>query len=133
MQSILVKIKNRQGKRERLYEDFTEGILTPEEYQYMKQQFDNEYQELNAQYNSLQIKQQRLRKALSDKNEWYLHMQMIQQSKEVDESVLKAMVDKIIIHQPALKERRIEVKLKYQDALAVLLSAYEELMGGEAK
>lgn len=34
MQSILAKIKNRQGKRERLYEDFTEGILTPEEYQY---------------------------------------------------------------------------------------------------
>ncbi len=133
MQSILVKIKNRQGKRERLYEDFTEGILTPEEYQYMKQQFDNEYQELNAQYNSLQMKQQKLKKALSDKNEWYLHMQMIQQSKEVEESVLKAMVDKIIIHQPALKERRIEVKLKYQDALAVLLSAYEELMGGKAK
>lgn len=107
--------------------------MTPEEYQYMKQQFDNEYQELNAQYNSLQMKQQKLKKALSDKNEWYLHMQMIQQSKEVDESVLKAMVDKIIIHQPALKDRRIEVKLNYQDALAVLLSAYEELMGGEAK
>ena len=133
IQSILVKIKNRQGKRERLYEDFTEGILTPEEYQYMKQQFDKEYQELNTQYNSLQMKQQKLKKALSDKNAWYLHMQMIQHSKDVDESVLKAMVDKIIVYQPVLKERRIEVKLKYQDALAVLLSAYGELIGGKTK
>lgn len=133
IQSILVKIKNRQGKRERLYEDFTDGILTPEEYQYMKQQFDDEYQSLNAKYNSLQMKQQKLKKALSYKNEWYVHMQMIQQSNEIDESVLEAMVDKITIHQLDLKERRIEVKLKYQDAFGVLLSAYEELMGGETK
>lgn len=133
MQSIIVKIKNRQGKRERLYEDFTDGILTPEEYQYMKQQFDDEYQSLNAQYHSLQMKQQKLKKALSDKNEWYVHMQMIRQADEVDEKILEAMVDTVIVHQPELKERRIEVKLKYQDAFAVLLSAYEELMGGETK
>lgn len=133
MQSILVKIKNRQGKRERLYEDFTDGILTPEEYQYMKQQFDEEYQALNAQYHSLQMKQQKLKKALSDKNEWYVHMQMIEKSSEVDEKIIEAMVDTVIVHQPKLKERRIEVRLKYQDAFAVLLSAYEELMGGETK
>lgn len=60
-------------------------------------------------------------------------MQMIQQSNEIDEGVLEAMVDKITIHQLDLKERRIEVKLKYQDAFGVLLSAYEELMGGETK
>lgn len=73
IQSVLVKIGGRQSKQERLYEDFTDGILSPEEYMQMKEQYDQEYQSLNAQLNQLQHEQAKLNKALS--NHWMVHMQ----------------------------------------------------------
>ncbi|WP_373163773.1 hypothetical protein [Agathobaculum sp. Marseille-P7918] len=66
IQSVLVKIGGRQSKRERLYEDFTDGIPSPEEYRQMKEEYDQEYQSLNAQLNQLQHEQAKLNKALSN-------------------------------------------------------------------
>lgn len=130
--SVLLKMKNKQMKREKLYEDFTDGILTPEEYQYMKKKFDEEYQQLTSQYNALLVMERKLKKSLSDKNQWMLHMQSVKDAGELTEEVLKAMVDMIYVYQ-INDERRVEVKLKYQEDFAALKIAYEELFGGEEK
>lgn len=128
--SVLLKMKSRQAKREKLYEDFTDGILTPEEYQYMKKKFDDAYQQLNAQYNALLVMERKLEKSLSDKNQWMLHMQSVKDASELTEEVLKALIARIYVYQVD-KERRVEVQLKYQEDFAALKIAYEELFGGE--
>ena len=131
-QSLQLKMKSRQNKRERLYEDFTDGILSPEEYQFMKKKFDDEYQELSAQYNALLVLERKLKRTLSDENRWMLHMQSVQAAGELTHEVLEAMVDKILIYQVG-KERRVEVRLKYQEDFMALKIAYEEVYGGEVQ
>lgn len=130
LKSLEVKIRSKQGKRERLYEDFTDGILSAEDYQLMKQKFDDEYQMLTARYNTLQVMQHKLKKSLSSENDWLLHMQKFQNEQEINEDILNALIDKIIIHQED-KKRRVEVILKYREDFQLLKSAYEELKGGE--
>ncbi|KGJ51427.1 hypothetical protein CIAN88_20915 [[Clostridium] innocuum] len=130
MKSLEVKIRSKQGKRERLYEDFTDGILSAEDYQIMKQKFDEEYQTLTTRYNALQVMQHKLKKSLSSENNWLLHMQKFQNKQEINEEILNALVDKIVVFQDG-KKRKVEVVLKYREDFQLLKSAYEEMMGGE--
>lgn len=103
MKSLEVKIRSKQGKRERLYEDFTDGILSAEDYQIMKQKFDEEYQIMTTRYNALQVMQHKLKKSLSNENNWLLHMQMFQNKQEINQEILNALVDKIVIYQDGKK------------------------------
>ena len=57
-------------------------------------------------------------------------MQMFQNKQEINEEILNALVDKIVIHQNG-KERKVEVVLKYHEDFQLLKSAYEEMIGGE--
>lgn len=129
IQSVLIKIGGRQSKRERLYEDFTDGILSPEEYMQMKERFDQEYQSLNAQLNQLQHEQAKLNKALSGNNHWMIHMQRLKGQTTPDPELMKVLIDKIFVYEQE-KTKRIEVRLNYQEEFHILQAAYEEVMGG---
>ena len=129
IQSVLVKIGGRQSKQERLYEDFTDGILSPEEYMQMKERYDQEYQSLNAQLNQLQHEQAKLNKALSENNHWMIHMQRLNGQTIPDPELMKVLIDKIFVYEQE-KTKRIEVRLNYQEEFHILQAAYEEVMGG---
>ena len=129
IQSVLVKIGGRQSKQERLYEDFTDGILSPEEYMQMKERYDQEYQSLNAQLNQLQHEQAKLNKALSGNNHWMIHMQRLKDQTTPDPELMKVLIDKIFVYEQE-KTKRIEVRLNYQEEFHILQAAYEEVMGG---
>ena len=129
IQSVLVKIGGRQSKRERLYEDFTDGILSPEEYMQMKERYDQEYQSLNAQLNQLQHEQVKLNKALSGNNHWMIHMQRLNGQTIPDPELMKVLIDKIFVYEQE-KTKRIEVRLNYQEEFHILQATYEEVMGG---
>lgn len=132
IQSVPVKIAGRQSKREQLYEDFTDGMLSPEEYMQMKERYDQEYQSLNAQLNQLQKEQAKLNKTLSGNNHWMIHIQRLRGQTSPDPELMKVFIDKIFVYEKE-KTKRIEVRLNYQDEFHVLQAAYEEVMGGECQ
>lgn len=132
IQSLGIQMNNRRAKRERLYEDFNEGILTPEEYMMMKKKFDDEYQTLNVQYNLLQTKLTKLKKSLSDKNPWIVQMRKLTDAKELHTDLLEALVDRILVYHDADNTRRVEIQYKYVADFELIKAAYEELMGGKA-
>lgn len=129
LRSVLTKINAIQGKRERLYEDYTEHILTPEDYVTLKKKYDDEYQALSAQVNALQVVQAKWTRAISGENRWFVHMQSIKNATELDRDVLNAVVKKIWIYETD-GQKRIEVEFNYHEDLSMLQAVYEE-MGGE--
>ena len=131
MRSLSLQMNDRREKREHLYEDFTDGILTPEEYTYMKQRFDAEYQELSVRFNDIQTRMIRLRRSLSARNPLVVHMRRVTDAKEFDPSLLAELVEKILVYQDEDGTRRIEIHYKYRADFEILQSAYEELMGGD--
>ena len=130
IQSLTLQLNSRRQKRERLYEDFTDDILTPEDYMYMKKRFDDEYQELNIRLNEVQARQARLKKSLSGKNEWMVHMREFTNSTQFSKEMLDMLVEKILIYQDADKSLRIEIVYKYAADRENLEEACRELMGG---
>ncbi len=130
IQSVLVKIRQYMSKRERLYEDFSDGILSPEDYTTFKKRYEDEYQALNRQLGHLQTLQNQLNRTLSERNEWLIHMQSVQNVTEFNPDLLEALVDKVLVYQDG-KQRRVEVVFKYKQDFSALQSAYEELGGTE--
>lgn len=129
VQSLSVQMKSRQVKRERLYEDYSDGILTAEEYTMMKQHFDEEYQQLNRQLNALLVQQAKLNKTLSSENKWLESMRSVIDGGELTRELVVAMVEKVLVYEDADHIKRIEVVLKYQEDFETLRSAWEELKG----
>ena len=129
VQSLSVQMKSRQVKRERLYEDYSDGILTAEEYTMMKQRFDEEYQQLNRQLNALLVQQAKLNKTLSSENKWLESMRSVINGGELTRELVVAMVEKVLVYEDADHQKRIEVVLKYQEEFETLRSAWEELKG----
>lgn len=126
MKSIVLKAGKCMEKRERLYEDFTCGILSAEDYISLKQSYDEEYQRLNRNLNHLQTLQSRLDCALSDQNGWLVHMQLVQDAEGLTSELAEALIDKIYVYQTG-RERRVEIVFKYRDEFSALQAAYEEL------
>ena len=127
-QSTAAKIKMQQHRRERLYEDFADGILSAEEYQLVKKKYEDEYQRLTAQYNELLKQEYQLNRRLSDRNLWILNMQAAAGSDELTREVVEAVIDRILIYQKG-KEKRVEVCFKYREDFQVLQAAYNEVFG----
>ena len=119
-----------RAKRERLYEDHADGILNAEEYQYMKQNYDKAYHTLNARFEMLSKAEQKRKKALSEKNQWMVHMKSVRDAGELTREVMEAMVEKILMFQEG-KEIRAEVILNYKEDYEALRAAQAELFGEE--
>ena len=129
VQRLSVQMKSRQAKRERLYEDFSDGILTAEEYTFMKQRFDEEYQALNREMNAVLVRQAKLNKALSSNNRWLEHMHLLGDSKVLTKELVEALIEKILVYEDDEHQKRVEVVLKYHEDFETLRSAWEELKG----
>ena len=129
IQSLSVQLKGKQAKRERLYEDFRDGILTPEEYTMMKQRFDEEYQALNRELNSVLTQQARLKRTLSSENRWMKAFSIARGSDSLTRELLEALVEKVLVYEDEDHSKRVEVVMKYSEDFEVLCAALEEING----
>ena len=130
IQSLSLQISSRRAKRERLYEDFTDGILSPEEYMAVKKKYDDEYQELSAKANEVQARMIRLKKSFSSGNPWLKSMGMLEGKTEVTMELVTALIDRLTIYQDGDGGLRLEIEYKCREDVALLESAREELEGG---
>lgn len=129
IQSLSLQVQNRRDKRERLYEDFTDGILSPEEYMMMKKRYDTEYQQISAELSDYQGRLARLKKSLSGQNKWLVHIRQFSETREFCKDMVDALVEKILVYQDADGTRRVEIRFRYAADRALLTEAWEEIGG----
>lgn len=132
IQSLSLQLSNRRDKRERLYEDFTDGILSPEEYMMMKKKYDNEYQQISAELGEAQGQLARLKKSLSGQNKWLLHIRRFASAKDFSKDMVDELVDKVLVYQDEDGGKRVEIRFKYAADRELLTEAVKEI-GGEAR
>lgn len=126
---ITARLEKRKRNKEMLYEDYTSGILTAEDYIYHKQRFDDDYSELSLRLNDLQCEKQKLSRSLSANNRWLKNIQALIKSKKLDREIADAFTERIIIHND--NGIRVEVVLKYKDEFEMLMKTINEMEGKE--
>jgi hypothetical protein len=132
MQSLTIQLHSRRDKRERLYEDFTDGIITAEEYMVMKKRYDDEYQLISGELAEIQGRLARLKKSLSGQNKWLVHIRQFSDAQEFSPEMVEALVEKILVYQDEDGKKRLEIRFKYGADRELLTNACKEI-GGEAK
>lgn len=132
IQSLSIQLNNRRNKRERLYEDFTDGILSPEEYMMMKKKYDEEYQQISSELSALDTRLARLKKSLSGENKWLVHIRQFSDAEEFSKEMLEALVEKILVYQDENGDKRVEIRFRYSADRELLTEACKEI-GGKAQ
>ncbi len=131
MQSIADHLNSFQQKREQLYADYVDGILSAGDYMELKSRFDAKYQELSTTLNQLSVELARLNRTLSSENKWLQNVQNIRKARKLTPQVAEAMIDHINIFKTGYNQRRIEIIFRFQEDREALEAAKIELERSE--
>ena len=124
---IVARLQKRQRNKEMLYEDYTDGVLSAEDYIYHKQKYDDECKELSSRLNTLEVDRRKLNTALSQNNRWLKNIKGLLKTRKITREIADAFVDNITVYDT--DGIRVDVKLKYADELETLIEAIKEMEG----
>ena len=124
---IVARLQKRQRNKEMLYEDYTDGVLSAEDYVYHKQKYDDECKELSSRLNTLEVDRRKLNTALSQNNRWLKNIKGLLKTRKITREIADAFVDNITVYDT--DGIRVDVKLKYADEFETLIEAIKEMEG----
>lgn len=121
-----------QKKREQLYADYADGMLSAGDYMDLKARLDGQYQEQSSELNQRTVELARINRQLSDENKWLKNIQNIRKARKLTPELAEAMLDHISVFKgEGYGEHRFEIFFRFQEEHETLEAAYREL-GGEA-
>ena len=137
LQQEMLEVSNQlsgyQNKREQLYNDYVDGILSAGDYIELKTRFDTAYQEQSSRLNQLSVELARLNRMLSDENKWLVNIRNIRKARKLTPEIAQAMIDHINVYKTGYAQHRLEIIFRFQEERDALEAAYHEMKGGEAR
>lgn len=119
------ELKKLNGKREALFENFAEGILDEEEYQFAKKKYDEEAKEIEKKLTVEKAKKVQLDDILSLSNEWLVAIHEAENVTEIDVGLVKHLVSAVKIFE----DNRVEVELNFGDQRNIFNRIIAEMAG----
>lgn len=120
-----------QKKREQLYDDYVDGLLTAGDYMELKGRFDAQYQEQSARLNHLSVELAKLNRSLSADNKWMQNVKNIRKARKLTSEIAAAMLDHVSVYKIGYGQYRVEIIFRFQEERDILTAAYRELEGSE--
>ena len=110
-----MKLKKIESKLEKLYENYVDGIVSNEEYIYLKKEYDDQYRTASALMEEIRQKKARINGAFARDNKWLKAIEGIRSETELSQQIVDKMIDRVVVHE---KDGVITVELimNYSDA-----------------
>ena len=124
----LKRVNRVNGRREHLFESFTEGVLDEAEYRFAKQKYDDEAAELGKRLSEARAKKKQLDEVLTLDNKWLSAMREAEDKTEVDSELVKHLIKAVKIYE----EKRVEVELNFGEQKKVMERIIGEMMEGDS-
>lgn len=121
--SLNLKLNGVHKKRTRLYEDFADGILSEEEYTYIKTSYDDDFAKLNLQLEEATKRRLEFNDAMSSNNKWIQLMKSVSKAKKLTQTLVDESIEKVLVYEGG----DIEVTMKYADIYALTVSSVKEI------
>lgn len=125
---ISQELKKVNGRREHLFESFTEGVLDEAEYRFAKQKYDNEATELGKKLSEAKAKKKQLDEVLTLDNKWLAAMREAEDKTVVDSELVKHLIKAVKIYE----DKRVEVELNFGEQKQVMEHIIGEMMGEDS-
>ena len=114
-------------RREALFENFIEGLLDEAEYQFAKQKYDAEADEIQKKLVMAKNRKQQVDEVLSLDNEWIKALHRVEHISEINMELVDCMVKLVKVYE----DKRVEVELNYAEQKSVFEQIIAELEGDE--
>lgn len=115
--SLSYRIAQTEERKVTLYEDFAEGLLEEDEYQYMKEHYILEKQKLENELQEVMQKQHGIEKKAQVFMEQVNHLEQYLDCREFNEELVKELVSTIYVGM----DNTIEIKFKCKDYFRELM------------
>ena len=125
---ISQELKKVNGRREHLFESFTEGVLDEAEYRFAKQKYDYEAEELGKKLSEAKARKKQLDEVLTLDNKWLAAMRETEDKTEVDSELVKHLIKAVKIYE----EKRVEVELNFDEQKQVMERIIGEMLEGDS-
>lgn len=125
---ISQELKKVNGRREHLFESFSEGVLDEAEYRFAKQKYDDEAAGLGRRLSEARAKKKQLDEVLTLDNKWLSAMREAEDKTEVDSELVKHLIKAVKIYE----EKRVEVELNFGEQKKVMERIIGEMMEGDS-
>ena len=119
------ELKKINGKRESLFENFTEGILDEAEYQFAKKKYDDEAADMEKKLAVEKAKKVQLDDVLSLSNEWLGAIHQAEDITEIDSDLVKHLVSSVKVFE----DNRVEVELNFAEQRNIFNLIIAEMAG----
>ena len=117
-------VKSRRMKTE-AYEDFRNQLLSREEYETFRDEFDRKINEAKDVIMRLQGEQNRIAGGFSSQQGWIRQFQKYENIQQITRPVVVHLIDQIVIHE----EKEIEVRLLHQEPFSSLVQHVKDNCG----
>lgn len=118
------EMKKLQGKREGLYENFTEGILSEEEYLFAKSRYEEEAVSLQTALDAAKEKKEQLDRVLTGNSEWIKALKRVEAVEQLDQRMVDDLISKVTVY----RDYRVDVEFNYAYERRRYEAVLEELM-----
>lgn len=125
---ISQELKKVNGRREHLFESFTEGVLDEAEYRFAKRKYDDEAEVLGKKLSEAKSKKKQLDEVLTLDNKWLTAMREAEDKSELDSDLVKHLVKAVKIYE----EKRVEVELNFCEQKRVMERIIKEMMEADS-
>ena len=119
------ELKKINGKRESLFENFTEGILDEAEYQFAKKKYDDEAADMEKKLAVEKAKKVQLDDVLSLSNKWLSAIHQAENITEIDSDLVKHLVSSVKVFE----DNRVEVELNFAEQRNIFNLIIAEMAG----
>ncbi|WP_249030230.1 recombinase family protein [Tannockella kyphosi] len=114
--SLNLKINGISRKRSRLYEDYAEGVLDEEEYTFVKQSYDDDYNSLKMLLDEALQRRSKFNEAMSSDNKWISLMKSVSSAKILTQSLVDEVIEKVSV----LEDGTLDIAMKYFDVFSLM-------------
>ena len=129
VQSLNLRLKGLANKRARRYEDFADGILDEMEYNYAKESYDRDYEQLNRQLDEAVMRRNDFLESLSADNKWITLMKEVSGATELT----KELVDTAIYRVEVTESKDVILTMKYHEIYEYVKHYMEDIRQKEAE
>ena len=112
--SLTMQLNKVESMMTKLYENYVEGIISNEEYSYMKKEYDSRRKDISRKLEETREKKAGINNAFDGDNKWLKALKAIDMKGEISQGIVDQMLNRVVIHEVD-GEISVEIFLNYSE------------------
>ena len=127
LNGITMKLNKVNSSLEKLYENYVEGIVSNDEYAFMKKEYESRQKEISRSIDEIRQKKASISNVFAGNNKWLKAIKGIENEGKLSQKIVDEMINRVIIHEID-GQITVEIVMNYSDEQKQFTDIYEQIL-----